>query len=91
MALIEREMLAVVGATAVAVSPKARGVARKGAVYGLAGALTLADVVASTARGAARGATQSAQAASDRESAARSRRPQGPGPRRTPAKKRTAA
>jgi hypothetical protein len=87
MALIEREMLAIVGATAVAVSPKARGIARKGAVYGLAGALTAADLVASTARGAARGAAQSAQAPSDGASAARSRRPQGPRTRRTPAKR----
>jgi hypothetical protein len=87
MALIEREMLAVVGATAVAASPKARGIARKGAVYGLAGAFTVADLVASTARGAARGAAQGAQAPSDGASTARSRRPQGAGARRTPAKR----
>jgi hypothetical protein len=87
MALIEREMLAVVGATAVAVSPKARGIARKGAVYGLAGALTAADLVASTARGAARGAAQGAQAPSDGASPARSRRPQRAGAGRTPPKK----
>jgi hypothetical protein len=90
MALIEREMLAVVGATAVAVSPKVRGVARKGAVYGLAGALTAADVLASTARGAARGAAQGAPAPPNGASAARSRRPQRARARRTPAK-RTAA
>ena len=87
MALIEREMLAVVGATAVAVSPKARGIARKGAVYGLAGVLTVADVVASTARGAARGAAQGAQAPSNGASAARPRRPQGAGARRTHSKR----
>jgi hypothetical protein len=87
MALIEREMLGVVAATAVAVSPKARGIARKGAVYGLAGALTVADVVASTARGAARGAAQGAQAPSNGASAARSRRPQGARARGTPAKR----
>ncbi len=55
MALIEREMVAAVGATAVALSPKARKLARKGAVYGLAGVLKAGDVVGSAARGAARG------------------------------------
>jgi hypothetical protein len=87
MALIEREMLAVVGATAVAVSPKVRRVARKGAVYGLAGVLTAADVVGSAARGAARGAAQGVQAPSDGATAAKSRRPQGAGARRTPTKR----
>ena len=87
MALIEREMLAVVGATAVAVSPKARGVARKGAVYGLAGVLTVADMVASTARGAARGAAHGVQAPSNGASAARSRPPRGAAPRRAPSKR----
>jgi hypothetical protein len=87
MALIEREMLAVVGATAVAVSPKVRGIARKGAVYGLAGALTAADVVASTARGAARGAAQGAQAPSNGASAARSSAPQRRRTRSAPAKR----
>jgi hypothetical protein len=87
MALIEREFLAVVGATAVAISPKARGVARKGMVYGLAGALTIGDVVGSAARGAARGATQGAQGSPNGASAARSRRPQGSGARRTAAKR----
>jgi hypothetical protein len=61
MALIEREIVAAVGATAVALSPKARRVARQGVVYGLAGALKLGDVVGSTARGAARGAWEGAR------------------------------
>ena len=87
MALIEREMLAVVGATAVAVSPKARDIARNGAVYGVAGVLTVADVVGSTARGAARGAAQGVQAPSNGASAARSRRPRGARARRTPSKR----
>jgi hypothetical protein len=87
MALIEREMFAIVGATAVAVSPKARGIARKGAVYGLAGALTAADVLSSAARGAARGATQGVQAPSNGASPSRSRRSRGTGARRTPAKR----
>jgi hypothetical protein len=87
MALIERELLAVVGATAVAISPKARGVARKGMVYGLAGALTVGDVVSSTARGAARGATQGVQGSPNGASDVRSRRPQKTGARRTSAKR----
>jgi hypothetical protein len=61
MALIERQIVAAVGATAVALSPKARRVARQGAVYGLAGALKLGDVVGATARGAGRGAWESAR------------------------------
>jgi hypothetical protein len=61
MALMEREIAVAVGATAVALSPKARSVARKGAVYGLAGVLTVGDVVSSTARGAARGAVEGVQ------------------------------
>jgi hypothetical protein len=56
MGLIEEQVVAAVAATAVAVSPRARKVARKGAVYGIAGALRAGDVVASAARGAARGA-----------------------------------
>jgi hypothetical protein len=58
MALIEREIAVAVGTTAVALSPKARSFARKGAVYGLAGVLKVGDVVSSTARGAARGARE---------------------------------
>jgi hypothetical protein len=54
MALIEEETLAAVAATAAALSPRARRVARKGAVYGLAGALRAGDVIAAAARGAAR-------------------------------------
>jgi hypothetical protein len=56
MGLIEEEVVAAVAATAVAVSPRARKVARKGAVYGIAAALKAGDVVASAARGVARGA-----------------------------------
>jgi hypothetical protein len=58
MALIEREVGAAVAATAVALSPRARRLARQGAVYGLAGAIKAGDVVMSTARGAMRGAQQ---------------------------------
>ncbi len=41
-----------------ALSPRAREVARKGAVYGLAGVLKVGDVVVGTARGAVRGASE---------------------------------
>lgn len=72
MALIEREIAVAVGATAVALSPKARRLARRGAVYGLAGALKVGDVVSSTARGAARGAREGVQGQSTGAGAERS-------------------
>jgi hypothetical protein len=56
MALVDRDVGVAVAATAAVLSPQAREVFRKGAVYGLAGALKAGDVVVSTARGAARGA-----------------------------------
>lgn len=43
------------GVTAAVLSPRVRGVLRRGAVYGVAGALKASDVVAGAARGAARG------------------------------------
>jgi len=73
MALIEKEIALAVGTTAVALSPKARSFARKGAVYGLAGVLKVGDVVSSTARGAARGALEGAQGQSTGASAERTR------------------
>jgi hypothetical protein len=69
MALIEREIAVAVGTTAVALSPKARSFARKGVVYGLAGALKAGDVVSATARGAARGAREGVQGQSSGASA----------------------
>jgi hypothetical protein len=59
MALLDREVGLAVAATAAVLSPRTREVARKGAVYGLAGALKAGDVVLSTARGAAQGAQSS--------------------------------
>jgi hypothetical protein len=64
MALLDRDVGVAVAATAAVLSPRAREVARKGAVYGLAGALKAGDVVVSTARGAARGAQDSVRAGS---------------------------
>jgi hypothetical protein len=54
MALIEEKMAGAVVATAAALSPRVRRIARKGAVYGLAGALKAGDVAVAAARGAAR-------------------------------------
>lgn len=58
MALIDREVGVAVAATTALLSPRAREVARKGAVYGLAGVLKVGDVVVGTARGAVRGASE---------------------------------
>lgn len=46
-------------ATAAAVSPRARELLRRGAVYGLAGVMRAGDVVSAAARGAVRGARES--------------------------------
>jgi hypothetical protein len=58
MGLLDREVGVAVAATAAVFSPRTRDALRKGAVYGLAGALKAGDVVVSTARGAARGAQE---------------------------------
>jgi len=52
----ESEVVVAVAATAVALSPRARQMLRRGIVYGLAGALTAGDAIASFGRAAARGA-----------------------------------
>ncbi len=49
-----------VAATAVVCSPKARAVLRRGAVYGLAGALRAGDALAAFARGVGRGVQEAA-------------------------------
>jgi hypothetical protein len=73
--MIDREVGVAVAATAVALSPRAREVVRKGAVYGLAGVFKAGDVVFSTARGAARGAGAGVKSGSSngRSTASRSR------------------
>jgi hypothetical protein len=53
---LESEVVVAVAATAVALSPRARRVLRRGVVYGLAGALTAGDAIASFGRATARGA-----------------------------------
>lgn len=63
----------IAAATAAAVSPRARDLFRRGAVYGLAGVLRSGDVAVAAARGAVRAARA--------ESGARSK-----GPSRTPSR-----
>jgi nucleoside phosphorylase len=82
MGLIQRDVGVAIGATAASLSPRARRFVRQGAVYGLAGALKLGDVVAATARGAAQGA----QAVSSDGKAG-----PGPAPRRPAREKHVAA
>lgn len=60
---LESEVAVAIAATAVAFSPRARRLLRRGAVYGLAGALTAGDAIAAFTRGTARGAQQAATSA----------------------------
>ena len=53
---LESEVAVAVVATAVALTPRARRVLRRGVVYGLAGALIAGDAIASFGRATARGA-----------------------------------
>lgn len=55
---LESEVAVAIAATAVALSPRARRMLRRGVVYGLAGALMAGDAVASFSRAAARGAQE---------------------------------
>lgn len=52
---LESEVAVAMAATAVALSPRARRLVRRGAVYGVAGALKATDVVTAAARGVASG------------------------------------
>jgi hypothetical protein len=52
---LESEVAVAVAATAVALSPRARRLVRRGAVYGVAGALKATDMVTADARGVASG------------------------------------
>lgn len=52
---LEQEVAIAVAATAVALSPGVRRVLRRGAVYGVAGALKATDLVTAAARGVAQG------------------------------------
>jgi hypothetical protein len=52
---LDSEVAVAVAATVVALSPRARRLVRRGAVYGVAGALKATDVVTAAARGVASG------------------------------------
>jgi hypothetical protein len=52
---LESEVAIAVAATAAVLSPGVRRVLRRGAVYGVAGALKASDVVTAAARGVAQG------------------------------------
>jgi hypothetical protein len=60
----ETEVGVAVAATAALFSPRVRKVLRRGAVYGVAGALMAGDAVTAFARGVSRSAQQAAAAAS---------------------------
>jgi DMSO/TMAO reductase YedYZ molybdopterin-dependent catalytic subunit len=62
---LESEVAIAVAATAAALSPGFRRVLRRGAVYGVAGALKATDVVTAAARGVAQGAQNAAGGAGD--------------------------
>lgn len=61
---LEPQVAAAAAIAAVIASPKLRGFLRKGAVYGLAGALIAGDAVSSFARGVGQGLQQAATTAS---------------------------
>ena len=54
---LESEVAVAVALTAAALSPRVRGLMRRGAVYGVAGALKATDPVTAVARGVAQGAS----------------------------------
>jgi hypothetical protein len=54
--LVAPEVAAVVAVTAVVASPQVRGLLRRGAVYGLAGALLAGDGIMALSKGLGRGA-----------------------------------
>jgi hypothetical protein len=60
---LESEVVVAVAATAAVLSPRVRGVLRRGAVYGLAGVLRAGDAISSAAPGVSRGAQQAAASA----------------------------
>jgi hypothetical protein len=63
---MESEVAIAVAATAAALSPRFRRVLRRGAVYGVAGALKATDVVTAAARGVASGASSEGEPAGGR-------------------------
>lgn len=66
----------VAAATAASVSPRARELFRRGAVYGLAGMMKAGDVAVAAARGAVRGAKDAATEGQTQAKRSRSRQAQ---------------
>jgi len=60
---LESEVVVAVAATAAVLSPRVRGVLRRGAVYGLAGVLRAGDAISSAAPTVSQGAQQAAASA----------------------------
>ncbi len=60
---LESEVVVAVAATAAILSPRVRGVLRRGAVYGLAGVLRAGDMISSAAPAVSQGAQQAAASA----------------------------
>ena len=60
---LESEVVVAVAATAAVLSPRVRGVLRRGAVYGLAGVLRAGDAISSAAPAVSQGAQQAAASA----------------------------
>lgn len=60
---LESEVAIAIAATAAAISPPVRRVLRRGAVYGIAGALIAGDAILSFARGLGAGVQQATTAA----------------------------
>ena len=63
---LESEVVVAVAATAAVLSPRVRGVLRRGAGYGLAGVLRAGDAISSAAPAVSRGAQQAAASAAGR-------------------------
>jgi len=62
---LESEVAIAAAAAAAIFSPRVRGALRKGAVYGVAGALVAGDAIGSFARGVGRGAQNAASTTAD--------------------------
>ena len=60
---LESEVVVAVAATAAVLSPRVRGVLRRGAVYGLAGVFRAGDAISSAAPAVSQGAQQAAASA----------------------------
>jgi hypothetical protein len=73
MALIEKELAVLAVGAAAAASPRVRDGLRKGAAYGLAGAMKVGEVAVATGRGAVEGAQAGISGSPTRSSNSRKR------------------